>query len=302
MANIIRAVDVSSNNPNRSQETVDLWVANGCQLLLIKAYSLAEPVALQQSTREWREYAANAGLWRQPYTWLYNSVSPTNIVTTSAMLWEGIDGPAQLIMLDAENYVNQDGLIDTGPTVDQILEAAYVCRSRRAVPLLYTANWWLNELAKREDVSRLRGMLAVLADYSTWPSVNIAPNDYLHNPYGLNVIGHQYTSEPQDWSVFDLDALTAAILAAQSPEVPVEPYPPITPPDWPQEAIQELSELRADLVKARSDLGVLTVDYAGNLAAIGKRIVAARRKADRQAILNDLENVVLAMRSLKPSV
>lgn len=297
MPNLIKAVDVSSNNPDRTQETVNQWVADGCQLLIVKAYSNVEPVALQQTTREWCALAKAAGLWHLPYCWLYGSANATEAVTSAAQLWAGITGEfPSLMFLDCEDYENRDGSIDHGPSVAQIFEAFDALDVHQIGGVIYTGNGWLAQLAERDAVAELAHMAAWIADYRDPPE----PTLDVPNPYGLDIIGRQYTSKPQDWSVFDYDGLLAEATVAVEPESPTDTPETDTSSDWPPDAIQAVSQLRAELIEARSNLGVLTVHYAAILDDIMARMAPATRKADRLAIARDLSNVVLAMRQLRP--
>lgn len=299
---LIKAVDVSSNNLPRTQAVVDAWVGLGAQLLIVKSYSDAEQAGLDQTTRDWARFARQAGLWHLPYAWLYRSVPVTPTCRSAVALWEEATGAKPAILfLDAETYLDSD----PGPTVVQILEADFWCKSQGIVPVLYSGAWWLNGHLQG-DKSQLAGMPVWLADYSGGDSLDI------NVPLGLDLVGRQYTSTPVDLSTFDLDKLAALIEAlpgaGPSPEPPPADTPPESTPDALQAALWRVADLESTLAGERTKLGVLTVNYADSIAEQADTILRAmnvpkvstvRRNSAREAA-RQIQAVVEAMRKLKP--
>ncbi len=210
----IRSVDVSSHQP-QSLPALQRWIADGCQLLIVKSYQRAEG-SLAHTTRAHVANARAAGVWCLGYVWLYRSVDPRESVRTSLELFRSTGENPKIWFLDCETYQASDGSrFDPGPNVDQIMAAADQCRAMGVAPAIYTGAWWINGHLQG-DKSKLSGMPAWLADYSKPPNLDWPA------PIGLKLIGHQYTSTPVDWSLFDL----AALKALAEPGGPPDPGPP----------------------------------------------------------------------------
>jgi hypothetical protein len=206
----IRAVDVSSHQ-TPSLAALKRWIAEGCQLLIVKSYQRAES-GLAQTTRAHVANAQAAGCWTLPYVWLYRSVDPRESVRTSLELFRSTGENPGIIFLDCETYTNPNGSLDPGPNVDQIMAAKSEAESLGVAVALYTGAWWLSGHLEG-DKSKLAGWPAWLANYSKPPSLDWPA------PLGMRLIGHQYQGSPLDWSLFDLAALTEL----QTPGDPTTP-------------------------------------------------------------------------------
>lgn len=194
---VIKTVDVASYQHPLSQETLGSWIANGAQGLIIRAYQTFEQVGLQDCTRQQTKAALQAGIWFWYYVWLYMGINPVASVRNALDLIWSLGVQPKLLALDCETYEGEEG-----PSIAQVISASNECIRQGVVPIIYTGNWWLDLKAKRgDDVVLLRGHDAWLSDYDDPSQLNI------DNRYGLHIVGHQYTSDPVDWSYFDLDEL-----------------------------------------------------------------------------------------------
>ena len=205
MPNLIKTVDISSNN-TVTLNTVNNWIGEGAQALIIRAYQTAELPGLQDVSRRMMQVAEQAGIWRLNYAWLYNTVSPERTVSDAVALIRSCGVNPGLLMLDCETYTNGNGdVLDPGPTVDQILAAANECRRQGVNPIIYTAGWWVASPWFQGDVNRLANIPVWYANYNADRSLATWPQDR----FGAwaRPLGHQYTSRPVDWSVFDYDWL-----------------------------------------------------------------------------------------------
>jgi hypothetical protein len=211
MANLIKTVDVSSNNPTRTLEQVNTWVGQGCQLGWIHSYHSGEAPGLDQTTREWIELFRQAQCWRLPYTWLFRSFEAAESVLDSLRVFWNEDEQPALIALDCENYTDGSGnILDPGPTAEQILTACETARAHGVEPILYSNTPWLNAMVGQREI--LRGVPGWIANFNLDESLFVPAPDW------VRVIGHQYTDKPEDWSVFDLDALTQLAATQSTPD------------------------------------------------------------------------------------
>jgi GH25 family lysozyme M1 (1,4-beta-N-acetylmuramidase) len=206
LVTLIKTVDVSSHQ-TPSLTSLAQWVAQGCQLLWVHSYHSGEKAGLEATTRAWIGVARQAEVWCLPYVWLFRSLDPARQTREAIELFRESDMPPKLIALDCETY-GVAGTFDPGPTAEQILTAAETAREMGVEVVLYSGNWWLVDMQGNPEI--LRGVPAWIANYSIPPTLNVPAPDW------VNVIGHQYTSTPVDWSVFDLEAL-------QSLSAPADP-------------------------------------------------------------------------------
>lgn len=196
---LIKTVDVSSHNP-QSLIMLGHWVGQGAQALIVHSYHSGEQASLAQTTREWISLARQAGIWTWPYVWLFRSQDPAQQTREAIELFRDSDMPPKLIALDCENY-DVDGVFDPGPTAEQILTAAETARSMGVEVVLYSNRFWLDAMDGDHEI--LRGVPAWIANYSIDPTLSVPSPDW------VTVVGHQFTSHPVDWSIFDLEALQA---------------------------------------------------------------------------------------------
>lgn len=209
---LIRAVDVSSwQEP--SADRLAGWIADGCQLLLIRAYTVFEGAALRDVTRAWVALARDYPIWHLPYCWLYGSNDPSVQAESAVDLWRMADGAVPPLMaFDCEYYAPQGHVQDDGPSVEQYLAAAARFGELGGLAsVLYSNPSWLR--AMQGDTGRLNGSSGWLALYNGRQDLNVP------NALNLEVIGHQYTDQPEDWSVFDLERLTELV----TPPTPWDP-------------------------------------------------------------------------------
>jgi hypothetical protein len=224
----ILSVDVSSNNQPRTQEAVNGWVAQGCQLLWVHSYHRFESRGLVQSTRDWIGFARSAGLWCLPYVWLFRSPGDTQAQVDDALsTFVALDEDPKLMLLDCEDYEQNGVVLDRGPTANQVLIACERLRSAGVEPIVYSGDPWLRGMAGDHEI--LRGVPAIIANYDVPAMLNGFPA-----PDWVEVVGHQYTATPVDWSILNLDRLEA--LAG------VNTAPP--PPPAPNPALAELAKIR----------------------------------------------------------
>lgn len=200
----ILGVDVSSNNPVRTQAQVDEWVGEGCQVLLVKSYSHIEIPGLDQTTREWCAFARAAGLWHLPFMFLYASADPGDQVRSSLTTWRSAGEVPGVLVLDCEEYQDDIG----GPSVEQILAAVDACRAEKINVIGYSRWGWLD--SHRDQ--RLAVIPWWLADYNGQPTLDIDATRW------CQVIGHQYRNDGPDWSVWDLAALQALAAGYVAPD------------------------------------------------------------------------------------
>ena len=204
---LIKSVDVSSHQ-TPDLTTLGQWIADGCQLLWVHSYHSGENAALQASTRAWVATARQAGVWCLPYSWIFGGLDPAQQVRESIQLFIDSDMPPKIVALDCETY-DVGGTYDAGPSAEQILAACEEARSMGVEPILYTGKWWLDGIQGNREI--LRGIPAWIANYNNVHDLNVPAVD------GVRVIGHQYTSTPVDWSVFDLEALIALSTPSTDP-------------------------------------------------------------------------------------
>lgn len=197
---IVRAVDVSSHQLP-SLALLGLWIGQGAQILWVHSYHGGEAPGLDTATRAWIDVARQVGIWCLPYCWLFRSYSASQAVRESIEVFRSAGADPKLIALDCENYGTP--VTDPGPTAEQILSAAEQARALGVEVVLYSNKPWLDGMDGDHEI--LRGVPSWIANYSTLPSLNVPAPDW------VKVLGHQYTSAPVDWSIFDLDALKALI-------------------------------------------------------------------------------------------
>lgn len=215
----ILAVDVSSHQAP-SLASVNEWIAQGAQALIIKAYTNAEQAALKDSTRRWADIAQQAHIWPIFYNWLFRSVPPEESVGSAFDLIESCGEKPGVHFLDCETY--GDPVSDHGPTVDQILTAGDVANGRGANDAIYSGLWWLTGWLEG-DSSRLAGKAGWLSSYdATGAVLDVQP------PFGMRLLGKQYTSTPVDWSIFDYEYLAELSRGYQpAPPPAADPCAPI---------------------------------------------------------------------------
>jgi len=235
--NLVKTVDVSSNNAI-SQANLASWIAQGAQVLWVHSYHNYEHPSLKASTVQWVRLAQKSGIWTLPYTWLFRGYDPKQAVIESIQLFQTAGEDPKLIMLDCEDYQPRTTSFDPGPTPEQILAACEQARAMKAEPIVYSGNPWLTQLRQVGDVNILRGVPAIIANYNGRQDLVVPAPDY------VQIIGHQYTSSPVDWSVVDLDELNR--LAA----IRDNPPPPPPPPDDPATVFR--TAVREQLAKIAS--------------------------------------------------
>ena len=219
MPNLIKTVDISSHNVV-TLGTVNNWIGQGAQALIIRAYQTAELPGLQDVTRRMMAVAEQADIWRLNYAWLYRTVPPERTVADAVALIRSCGGNPGMLMLDCETYTDGRGnVLDPGPTAAQILAAAAECRRQGFNPIIYTAGWWLASPWFEGDARHLGDLPLWYANYSSGPILDAWAGDR----FGAwdRPLGHQYTADPVDWSVFDYDWLAELAVGVALPSVGV---------------------------------------------------------------------------------
>jgi len=206
VTNLIKTVDVSSAQ-TPSLQALNYWIAQGCQLLWVHSYHRFERRGLATTTRSWITVAKEAGVWCLPYCWLFRENDASISVADSIEVFRSVQEHPQIIALDCENYGTP--VTDRGPTAEQILKASEQARALGVEPVLYSGKWWLDTMDGNREL--LRGMPAWLANFNKNPVLSTPHPDW------VEVIGHQYSADGLDWSIFDLDALTR--LAEMHPRI-----------------------------------------------------------------------------------
>lgn len=199
MTATIRAVDLSSYNIP-SLAAMNDWIAEGAQLAIIHAYHGGEAPGLDVTTRAWVDVAQQAKIWPLPYVWLFRSYGADRAVIEALEVFWSVGERPGLVFLDCETYQSV-GVSDLGPTAEQILVACEAARALKVEPIIYSNKPWLDQIEGNHLI--LDGIPAWIANYDDRQDLNVPA------PAWVRVLGHQYTSKPVDWSVFDLDALTA---------------------------------------------------------------------------------------------
>lgn len=195
---LIKAVDVSSHNP-QTLASLDSWIEDGCQLLMIHSYHREESQGLRQTTRNWINLANQRTCWALPYSWLFRDGDTVNEIGDSIQLFRDVGEDPKIIGFDCETYPAGD----PGPTAEQILRGAEKARSMGVEPILYSNKYWLDNISGNKEI--LRGVPAWIANWNNQQNLNIPAPDW------VTILAHQYTDTPVDWNVFDYDSLLALI-------------------------------------------------------------------------------------------
>lgn len=197
---LLRAIDTSSHQP---ADLTELITRFGPGLVIVKLYQQIERITPQGNSRMAQAHsraqiasALAAGVEVSGYMWLYADYAYVEDAVDQAIdlaISSGLALP--FLAIDVETYV--DGSI---PDAHMIARAISQCVKRGVEPVIY----WSREMWKRagSPTDEVFNVYQWVAEYVDWIPEDLYDVTPVVGPYHL-VVGHQYTSDPLDLSIFD---------------------------------------------------------------------------------------------------
>ena len=196
---LLRAIDTSSHQP---ADLTELITRFGPGLVIVKLYQLIERITEQGNSRMAQAHsqtqiasALAAGVEVAGYMWLYAGSRVEDAVDQAIDLAISSGLTLPFLAIDVETYV--DGSI---PDAHMIARAISQCVKRGIEPVIY----WSREMWRRagSPEDEVFNVYQWVAEYVDWIPEDLYDVTPVVGPYHL-VVGHQYTSDPLDLSIFD---------------------------------------------------------------------------------------------------
>lgn len=245
---LVQTMDVASYQPI---DLTELIQQNSIKHVIVRAYLPWERIS-QEHTRAQVASAIANGCSVDLYCWAYSSNTPEGTVIEALKVAESCELGLLRLWFDCETYTANGVVVDRGPTAEWIQKARLECGANGIEFCVYTGVWWLRDyLPNYAEV--LQGVPLWLAEYNHTPDLDSVA--LLEDIDRSMLVGHQYSADGIDLSVFNPAYVGSTVVEPEEP--------PVEDVDWEAEAKALLAEVvemgrkleaessRADAAEAR---------------------------------------------------